>query len=79
MALATVTRDCTSILVSHRVAAVKDASQILVIDAGLVAERGTHAQLLASGGVYAALYHEQLAAEKAARAAAEVSATETAA
>jgi ATP-binding cassette subfamily B multidrug efflux pump len=69
----------TSILVSHRVAAVKDASQILVIDAGRVAERGTHAQLLASGGVYAALYHEQLAAEKAARAAAEVAATETAA
>src|SRR6185436_1485409 len=69
----------TSILVSHRVAAVKDASQILVIDAGRIAERGTHGQLLAAGGVYAALYHEQLAAEKAARAAAEVSATETAA
>jgi ATP-binding cassette subfamily B protein len=69
----------TSILVSHRVAAVKDASQILVMDAGRVAERGTHGQLLAAGGVYAALYHEQLAAEKAARAAAEVAATETAA
>ena len=69
----------TSILVSHRVAAVKDASQILVIDGGRVAERGSHAQLLAAGGLYAALYHEQLAAEKAARAAAEAAATETAA
>jgi ATP-binding cassette, subfamily B, multidrug efflux pump len=69
----------TSILVSHRVAAVKDANQILVIDAGRVAERGTHGQLLAAGGVYAALYHEQLAAEKAALAAAEVAAAETAA
>jgi ATP-binding cassette subfamily B protein len=69
----------TSILVSHRVAAVKDASQILVIAGGRVAERGTHGQLLAAGGLYAALYHEQLAAEKAARAAAEVIDTETAA
>ena len=53
----------TSILVSHRVAAVKDADQILVLDAGRVAERGTHAQLLAAGGLYASLYREQLAAE----------------
>jgi ATP-binding cassette subfamily B multidrug efflux pump len=53
----------TSVLVSHRVAAVKDASQILVIDGGRVAERGTHAELLASAGVYAGLYREQLAAE----------------
>jgi ATP-binding cassette subfamily B multidrug efflux pump len=69
----------TSILVSHRVAAVKDANQILVVEAGRIAERGTHALLLATGGVYAALYHEQLAAEKAARAAAETAAAETAA
>jgi ATP-binding cassette subfamily B protein len=53
----------TSILVSHRVAAVKDADQILVLDAGRVAERGTHAELLAAGGLYASLYREQLAAE----------------
>ena len=49
-------------LISHRVAAVKDADQILVLDGGRVAERGTHAELLASGGLYAALYREQLAA-----------------
>jgi ATP-binding cassette subfamily B protein len=53
----------TSVLVSHRVAAVKDADQILVLDHGRVAERGTHAQLLATGGLYASLYREQLAAE----------------
>jgi len=64
---------------SHRVAAVKDANQILVVDAGRIAERGTHAQLLAAGGLYAALYHEQLAAEKAARAATEAASAETAA
>ncbi len=56
----------TSILVSHRVAAVKDASQILVVDGGRIAERGTHAELLVAGGVYAGLYREQLAAEAAA-------------
>jgi ATP-binding cassette subfamily B protein len=56
----------TSILVSHRVAAVKDASQILVVDGGRIAERGTHAELLAAGGVYAALYREQIAVAAAA-------------
>jgi ATP-binding cassette, subfamily B, multidrug efflux pump len=53
----------TSILISHRVAAVKDADQILVLDGGRLAEHGTHATLLASGGVYALLYREQLAQE----------------
>jgi ATP-binding cassette subfamily B protein len=53
----------TSILISHRVAAVKDADQILVLDGGRIAESGTHAALLASGGVYASLYREQLAQE----------------
>jgi ATP-binding cassette subfamily C protein len=48
------------------VAAVKDAAQILVVDAGRIAERGTHTELLAAGGVYAELYREQLAAEAAA-------------
>jgi ATP-binding cassette, subfamily B, multidrug efflux pump len=55
----------TSILISHRVAAVKDADQILVLDGGRVAESGTHAALLASGGLYASLYREQLAQEAA--------------
>jgi ABC-type multidrug transport system fused ATPase/permease subunit len=60
----------TSILISHRVAAVKDADQILVLDGGRVAERGTHTQLLVSGGLYAQLYREQLAAEALAKASA---------
>jgi ATP-binding cassette subfamily B protein len=53
----------TSIVISHRVAAVKDADQILVLDGGHVAESGTHGELLASGGLYASLYREQLAQE----------------
>ncbi|HZL17827.1 MAG TPA: ATP-binding cassette domain-containing protein, partial [Polyangia bacterium] len=52
----------TSILISHRVAAVKDADQILVLDGGRVAEIGTHRALLDKGGVYASLYRDQLAA-----------------
>jgi ATP-binding cassette subfamily B protein len=51
------------VLVSHRVAAVKNADQILFLDGGRIAERGTHQQLLAAAGLYAALYREQLAAE----------------
>ncbi|HVU50066.1 MAG TPA: ABC transporter ATP-binding protein [Polyangia bacterium] len=62
--LAPILRERTSIVVSHRVAAVKGADQILVLDAGRVAERGTHAALLAAGGLYASLYREQLAAEQ---------------
>jgi ATP-binding cassette subfamily B protein len=57
-------RERTSIVVSHRVAAVKEADQILVLDGGRVAERGTHGELLAAGGLYASLYREQLAAEQ---------------
>jgi ATP-binding cassette subfamily B protein len=52
------------------VAAVKDADQILVLDGGRVAERGTHRELLAGGGLYAHLYREQLAAEALAQASA---------
>jgi len=58
-------RERTSVIVSHRVAAVKEADQILVLDAGKVAERGTHGELLGRGGLYATLYREQLAAEAA--------------
>ncbi len=53
----------TSILVSHRVAAVREADQIVVLDQGRVAEHGTHQELLEARGVYATLYREQLAAE----------------
>jgi ABC-type multidrug transport system fused ATPase/permease subunit len=49
------------ILVSHRVAAVKDADQIIVLAGGKIAERGTHAELLArKSSTYAELYKKQL-------------------
>jgi ATP-binding cassette, subfamily B, multidrug efflux pump len=58
-----VMRERTSIVVSHRVSAVVDADEILVLDDGRVTERGTHAQLLAQNGVYTALQHRQLLSE----------------
>jgi ATP-binding cassette subfamily B protein len=61
-----VMRGRTAILISHRVAAVRRAQQIVVLDAGRVVERGTHAELLARGGVYAELYRAQLGEEMAA-------------
>ncbi|HTJ43731.1 MAG TPA: ABC transporter ATP-binding protein [Kofleriaceae bacterium] len=59
-----VMKDRTSILISHRVAAVKNADQIAVLDAGRIVEVGTHAQLLAKGGLYAELYQTQLDPEE---------------
>jgi ATP-binding cassette, subfamily B, multidrug efflux pump len=50
----------TAVLISHRVAAIKDADQILVLDQGKVVERGTHDELLKRGGVYSDLYKTQL-------------------
>lgn len=55
-----VLRERTSVVVSHRVSAVMGADQILVLEDGRVAERGTHAELLQRGGTYAALQHRQL-------------------
>jgi ATP-binding cassette subfamily B protein len=52
----------TTLIVSQRVAAVKHASVILVLDAGHVCEQGTHEQLLAARGLYYKLYEQQLAA-----------------
>ena len=51
----------TSIVIAHRLSTVRHADQILVIEAGRVAERGTHAELLAAGGHYSTLYATQFA------------------
>jgi len=61
-----VMRGRTAILISHRVAAVRRAHQIAVLDQGKLVERGTHDELLACGGVYAELYRTQQAEEIAA-------------
>lgn len=49
----------TTVIVSHRLSAVRHADEILVLAAGAVAERGTHGELLAQGGIYADLWERQ--------------------
>lgn len=49
----------TVVIVSSRVSAVREADQIVVLDAGRIAERGTHAELVAAGALYARLAREQ--------------------
>jgi ATP-binding cassette subfamily B protein len=51
----------TSIVIAHRLSTVRDADQILVVDAGRVIEHGRHSQLLAEEGLYSELYHTQFA------------------
>jgi len=53
----------TSLIVSHRVTAVKDADLILVVEDGAIVERGVHAELLAAEGTYARLLRRQLLEE----------------
>jgi ATP-binding cassette subfamily B protein len=55
----TLTRDITTILVSHRLSSVRHADRIVVLDGGRVVEDGSHDELMRAGGRYAAMYSLQ--------------------
>jgi ATP-binding cassette subfamily B protein/subfamily B ATP-binding cassette protein MsbA len=58
-ALRTLLKGRTSVVIAHRLSTIRNADLILVIEAGRIAERGTHASLLSAGGRYADLYRRQ--------------------
>ena len=62
--LRAVLRARTALIISHRVTAVMNADLILVLDDGRIVEQGTHAQLIARGGLYRALLQRQLLSEE---------------
>ena len=76
-ALAAALAGRTSLVIAHRLSTIRQADQILVIDGGRIRERGSHAELLTAGGLYAELYRTQFAQQDPAAGAAAVAATST--
>jgi ATP-binding cassette subfamily B protein len=64
-ALDRVSRNRTSLVIAHRLSTIIGADEIIVLDQGRIAERGTHSQLLATGGLYASMWNRQREAEEA--------------
>jgi ATP-binding cassette, subfamily B, heavy metal transporter len=64
-ALERVSRNRTSLVIAHRLSTIVGADEIIVLDQGKIAERGTHTQLLASGGLYASMWNRQREAQEA--------------
>ncbi|MBS7736662.1 ABC transporter ATP-binding protein/permease [Chelatococcus composti] len=64
-ALDRVSRGRTTLVIAHRLSTVVGADEIIVLDKGVIAERGTHEELLAAGGIYAAMWNRQREADEA--------------
>jgi ATP-binding cassette subfamily B protein len=58
-AMSALRSDRTSFVIAHRLSTIRDADLILVMEEGRIVERGSHAELLAAGGAFAALYAAQ--------------------
>lgn len=64
-ALEKVSRGRTSLVIAHRLSTIVGADEIIVLDQGRIAERGTHSQLLAASGLYASMWNRQREAQEA--------------
>ncbi|HEX4555532.1 MAG TPA: ABC transporter ATP-binding protein/permease [Xanthobacteraceae bacterium] len=64
-ALERVSRNRTTLVIAHRLSTIISADEIIVLDQGIIVERGTHHQLLAKGGLYAGMWNRQREAEQA--------------
>jgi ATP-binding cassette subfamily B protein len=62
--LKSILKEKTSIIVSHRISAVKEADEILVLDEGRIIERGNHRELILKDGVYAEMFRRQQLSEE---------------
>lgn len=62
--LKSIMKDRTSIIISHRISAIKNSHNILVLDEGRIIEEGTHETLINNQGLYSEIYNKQLLEEK---------------
>jgi len=64
-ALDRVSKNRTTLVIAHRLSTIVGADEIIVLDKGVIVERGTHQRLLAEGGLYASMWNRQREAEEA--------------
>jgi ATP-binding cassette subfamily B protein len=76
--LVRVAENRTTLVIAHRLSTIVTADEILVLDHGIIVERGTHRELLAQGGLYASMWNRQREAQMAREILAEVEETDAA-